>query len=244
MNRKLYLIEIIMVNFISAVSFALTPKEILQKMDAVRSYKTAQMAAAMTIIDKNGTETKMRLLSYEKNAGDKSIMIFTYPPRLKNTAILMVGDKIWYYNRRTNRVRLLSRAAKKGSMMGSGFSYNDISLDYEKDFTANIVKEDDKKYILKLFPKDEDRSYKYLIAEVPKEHYIITKCEYFKESNLKFKEMVASNLKRIKNYLIPLNIEMFEIGNNKTTKFMIDGMNVKYDVELKDSLFSERNLKR
>ena len=223
---------------------AITSEEILKKMDKVANYKTAKMDASMTIINKNGDKTNMKLTSFEQKEGDKSIMRFTFPSRLKGTAILSVEDNIWYYNRRTNRVRLLSRSAKKGSMMGSGFSYEDMDMDYEKDFTAEIKKETSTEYILKLVPKDGDKKFKYIIANVTKSNFIATSVEYYNKNDLKYKELTTENVKIVKGYPVPLKTTMKEIGSQKITVFEIEEGSIEYDLELKSNLFSHRHLKK
>jgi len=233
-----------LIYFLTDISFAIDGAEILKKMDRAGEYKTSQMEATMKIINRKGDKTTMKLVAYEKKEGDKSLMRFTYPSRLKGTAILMVGNNIWYYNRRTNRVRLLSKSAKKGSMMGSSFNYDDMSTDYANEYIAEIIKETDNSYSLKIIPKDRDKNYKYLIAEVPKEHYIATKVEYFNKNDHKFKEMLVAQIRRIKGHYCPLKMSMTEITSRKVTHFLVDEKTVEYDIEFKDSIFSERNLKK
>jgi len=229
---------------ISNPLWGLTPEQILEKMDKAVNYTTARMEATMRIVNKRGQETTMKLISFEKKEGDKSLIRYTYPPRLKGTAILVVGDSIWYYNRRTNRVRLLSRAAKKGSMMGSSFSYDDLSTDYQKDFTATITKNTSDQYELKLKPKDQDKKYKYLKVIVAKSNFIASEVGYYNQGDQKFKEMTATNIKNIKGHIAPLKITMTEISSQKVTYMEIDESKVEYNITLKDKVFSHQHLKK
>lgn len=219
--------------------------EILKKMDAVRDYKTARMKAVMRIVNSDGDETKMELISTEQTDGDKGLMRFTFPARLKGTAILTVGDEIWYYNKRTNRVRLLSRSAKKGSMMGSSFSYDDMTTDYVKDFTAKILKDESDHWVLKMIPKDSDKKYAHLIAVVQKATHMGTKVEYFKSgAETPYKVMIAKNIKEVKGHQVALKVKMTELGSQKTTFFETSEASIEYDVELSNDTFSERTLKQ
>ncbi|MFC1770401.1 outer membrane lipoprotein-sorting protein [Candidatus Margulisiibacteriota bacterium] len=229
---------------LSSQIFAKDTASILKKMDAVGKYKTAKMTATMQIINKKGEKTSMSLISYERKKGEKTLMRFTAPARLKGTAILSVGDNIWYYNNRTNRVRLLSKSAKKSRMMGSSFSYEDISANYSKNFTAEILKETKKKYKLKLIPKDKGKSYKYILASVNKSNYVAEKMEYYNHKDLLYKVLRSEKVKKIKGHLVPLVMTMKEIGNQKVTNFEIDEDKVEFDLKLKKKLFSERYLKR
>lgn len=224
--------------------FAIDANQILQKMDDVRSYETAKMNATMNIIDRKGGVTSMGLTSFEKKEGEKSLMRFTAPARLKGTAILTVDDNIWYYNNRTNRVRLLSRSAKKGSMMGSSFSYEDMSTNYADDYTATIQKETADKYILKMIPKDDNKTYKYLLVEVRKSDFIAEKVDYYNKNDLKYKELISKDIKKINGHLVALFISMKEIGSQKVTNFEIAEDSAEFDIELDEKIFSEQYLKK
>jgi len=222
----------------------LTFKEILAKMEYAGDYKTSSGKAKMEIIGDDTTE--MELIMYEERGDgdedDKQLMRFTSPPRLKGTAILMVGNNIWYYNNRTNRVRLLSSSAKKESMMGSSFSYEDLEISYSEDFNGEILSEDRNYYKLKLIPKKE-KEYEYLIIKTRKSDFIVETADYYKDSDIKYKESVSKDIKEINNRKVPLLMEMKDIEENKVTRFIVDEKSIEYDVELDNNIFSEENLK-
>lgn len=226
------------------ICFAIDGATILQKMDAVRDYKTSKMNATMEIVDKNKNVTKMSLTSYEQTETDNSLMRYTYPPRLNDTAILMKGDNIWYYNNRTNRVRLLSKSAKKGSMMGSSFSYEDMETDYINDFTATILSENESTYKIKIIPKKDDKSYAYLLATVDNQSFVARKIEYYNKNDLMYKTMISEGIKKINGHYVALKMSMQDIGSQKITNFIIDEDSIEFDIELKNNIFSEQNLKK
>ncbi len=243
---KKVLIIILSLFFISPV-FAekITVQQILDKMENAGDYKTSQGNAIMKIINSNGDITEMGLISYTKKGDkDKSLMRFTSPARLKGTAILSVGDDIWYYNNRTNRVRLLSRSAKKGSMMGSSFSYEDLELSYAKDFSGEIEKESGKHYTLKLIPKDKSISYKYIIVKTRKSDFLVESAVYYNKDNLKYKELVNKKFKKIKDRIMAMVVEMKDLEENKLTVIESDEKTIQYNILLDDKMFSERNLKK
>ncbi len=230
--------------FLNGEGWSKDAKTILEQMTKARKYNTAQMNATMEIIDRDGDKTTMKLKMFEQKEGDKSLMRFTHPARLKGTSILSVGDNIWYYNKRSNRVRLLSSSAKKGSMMGSSFSYDDMSSNYEKDFTSEIIKETDKEYVLKLTPRDSDKKFKYIEAYVTKSNFVANKLFYFDKSDSKYKELIAKNVIKKGEQWVPLHMKMTDLNTQKATIFSIDEGSIKYNVSIKRGLFSERQLKR
>jgi hypothetical protein len=239
-------VSIIML-FGTAWAEKLTVDQILIKMQTSGNYQTSQGQATMQIINQDNDITEMKLMMYDKKEkGDqpeKQLMRFTDPARLKGTAILMVGDNIWYYNNRTNRVRLLSQSAKKGSMMGSSFSYEDMSINYAKDYTGEILKEDKDYYELKIMPKDKDKDYKYIITKVRKDKFLVESADYYNKQGMKYKELTSSDFKEINGRTMPMITKMKDIEENKLTVFEVDQNSIKYDQPINDKIFSERNLR-
>lgn len=217
---------------------------ILKKITDAQNYKTME-SEAMMIVYKGKKETaKMKMKSYlKKGDEDRQLMRYKSPKRLAGTAILMNADKTWYYNKRTNRVRLLSESAKNGSMMGSSFSYDDMSLDYDKDFRAEILQEKKKYYILKLFPK-KTKKYRYLIIKVYKENYTEDYIEYYDKNEILYKTLINKRMKKIQGIFVALEIEMKERANSKSTRIIVDEQSIKLNGKINDKFFSERNLRQ
>lgn len=233
------LLSIVIFNFLTAQS----AKDILQKVEDNTEYSTLQMNATMIIKKGDKKLSEMKFSSYfKKGDKDKQLMRFTYPSRLEGTAILSSGDNIWYYNKRTNRVRLLSKSAKKGSMMGSSFNYEDMTVDFVKDFKSELQKTTNKYYVIKMVPV-KDKKYKYLIAYISKDKYIDEKIEYYDENEIKYKKMVSSNIKIIDKIMMPLDVEMVDILTGKSTEIITEESSIKLGIKIKNSIFSERNLK-
>lgn len=237
---------------------------IMRKMEKAGDYLTSKGSAVMKIINREGDETVMGLILFEKKStneadDDLSLMRFTSPARLKGTAILVKGNSIWYYNNRTNRVRLLSQSAKKGSMMGSGFSYEDMELSYSKDFTGEVVSEGRKHYTLKLWPKQE-KNYAYMIVRTRKADHQVESAEYYNEDDLIYKVLTSRDYKKIKGKvkkvvdgkeitvvkerIMPMLVEMKEIEDGKITRIESNPKDIQYDIEIDDNIFSERNLRK
>lgn len=229
---------------ISSPVYGDTAQQILAKMDQARQYQSAQMDATMQIIDRQGGKTAMGLTLFDQKEGNKSLMRFTHPARLKGTAILTVGDNIWYYNKRTNRVRLLSQSAKKGSMMGSSFSYDDMSANYQKEFTATIASQTESTIILKMRPKAKDKSFSYLLATINKTNFIATQMDYYNQSEKKYKQLVAADIGQVAGNFVAYKVTMTDLASQKTTIFEIKKDTVKHDIPLPANLFSEQRLKR
>jgi hypothetical protein len=236
-------ITLLLIVLFANTAFAIDAMEVLKKIESTDKYKDSEITAMMKIINSEGKETVMEMIMFDKKGdGDKQLMRFTSPPRLKGTSILTVGDNMWYYNRRTNRVRLLSKSAKKGSMMGSSFSYDDMTKSYSKDFTGTLEKETKKEYILKLIPNDKDKKFKYIIMTVNKINNVPTIIEYYNDSSDKYKVMTSEDIVKIGSFLVPLKVTMVDLNTQKTTVMTMDEKSIKYDQGIKDKIFSQRSL--
>ena len=229
---------------ISVSVFARDASEILQKMKGAQDYKTSK-AAYMMIIENRGRTTTMEFEGYHKKGEkDLQLMRFISPPRIEDTAILIKGDNIWYYNKRSNRVRLLSKSAKKGSMMGSTFSYNDLNINYVDDFTGEVLEEKKDHYILKIYPVDSERNYRYIVAKVNKENFIEESLEYYDKNEIKYKTMITQDVKQVKGRWTPIRLIMTDLISGKITSIETCEESLEFDFEMEDSEFSEKNLKR
>lgn len=218
--------------------------EILKKMKDSQDYKTSKGSYTM-IIENRGKKTTLEFEGFHKKVDkDLQLMRFTAPPRIKNTAILIKEENIWYYNKRSNRVRLLSKSAKKGSMMGSSFSYNDLNIDYPEDFTGDILEEKADYYTLKLYPVKKDRSYEYIVAKVSRNSFIEESLDYYDKNGIRYKTMVTEDVKQVKGHWTPLKLIMTDWVSGKVTYIDTCEDSLDFDFQMKDSQFSEKNLKR
>ncbi len=93
----------------------ITAEEIIETMTETLNPEQSEAVMEMTIITSGGQERTFVYKSYSKNKGEKSLMKYLEPGRVKDQSILMLNnaDDIWMYFPRTNRVRKLATHAKK-----------------------------------------------------------------------------------------------------------------------------------
>ncbi|MEA3421029.1 MAG: outer membrane lipoprotein-sorting protein, partial [Acidobacteriota bacterium] len=115
---------------LAPVSFSqdLTGEDIIQKVNELINVQTSYGKAKMIIITSSGSKRTFIYESWSKNKGEKNLVRYLEPTRVKGQAILMLNhsDDIWMYFPRTQRVRKLATHAKKQKMQGSDFSYEDM----------------------------------------------------------------------------------------------------------------------
>ena len=237
----------------SAYSQELTGDDIVKKVNDLINVETAYMKAKMAITTTSGAKRTFTYESWAKDRGAKTLMRYIAPPRVKGQAILMLNNAndIWMYFPRTGRVRKLATHAKKQKMMDSDFSYEDMGSGdtFIDDFTAKRLKDDkyegEKCYKVELTKKpDSDISYSRLIMWVRKKDFVPVLIEYYDENNpeILIKRLYQKDIRIIDGIPTAFKIIMkSEIENSSTEIELID---VKYDIQISDDMFTERSLKK
>lgn len=228
-------------------------EEIIKTMTETLNPKQSEAVVEMTIMTSGGQERTFVYKSYSKNEGEKSLMKYLEPGRVKNQAILMLNnaDDIWMYFPRTNRVRKLATHAKRQKVQGSDFSYEDMgsSNEFIDDYNSVLLGEEEKEgklcYKLELTRKeDSDAGYSRLLIWVKKKDYVPIVISYYheKDENLLEKELILSDVRIIDG--IPTPMDMIMYNKLDDTKTAMSFKEINYDVDLSDNLFTEMGMKR
>ncbi|MEE9554243.1 MAG: outer membrane lipoprotein-sorting protein [candidate division Zixibacteria bacterium] len=231
----------------------LTADDIIARSNELMNQPTVTATTKMTITTTSGQEREFIFESYAKNKGEKSLMKYIAPKRVKGQTILMLNnaDDIWAYFPRTNRVRKLATHAKKQKMEGSDFSYEDMGSGdaWLNEFTSSLL-DDDKIdgsvcYKLELLKNENsDSGYSRLLMWIDKESYMPMRIDYFDEDDpqLHKKRLTISDIREIDNILTPMKMVMTDVQNDTDT--VMEYEKISYGEELDDDLFTERGMKR
>ncbi|MFC1557063.1 outer membrane lipoprotein-sorting protein [candidate division KSB1 bacterium] len=231
----------------------LTGVEIIKKVNELFNPATSYGKSKMTIVTTSGQKRTFVFESWSKDRGEKNLVRYLQPSRVKDQATLMLNhaDDIWMYFPRTQRVRKLATHAKKQKMQGSDFSYEDMGSGdaFITDFTP--VRLDDENmeeqecYKLELTRKqDSDLSYSRLIMWIVKENFVPIVIDYYdeKDPTRHIKRLVQSNIRIIDSIPAAMNTVMYNKGDNTQTE--IEMLEIQFNVPLSDDMFTERGLKK
>jgi len=141
MTKKL----ITLIFFFSTATFSITVDEILDKMEENENANTSRMEMTQIVVKADGRKNTSKLISYSIDKGDKGLMEYSSPARIKGMKILMLndGDDIWFYSPRTARVRKIASHQKNQSVNNSDFSYEDLSTeDRREDYACKLLGEE------------------------------------------------------------------------------------------------------
>jgi len=231
----------------------ITAEDIIRTMTETLNPKQSDALMEMTIMTSSNQERTFVYKAYSKNKGEKSLMKYLEPGRVKGQTVLMLNnaDDIWMYFPKTKRVRKLATHAKKQKVQGSDFSYEDMgsSDEFIDDYNSVLIGEEQRSeklcYKLELTKKENsDAGYSRLVMWVEKETYIPYVISYYheKDSNLLEKELFLSDVEIIDDIPTPMKMVMYNRLDN--TKTSMSTKEVAYDVDLSDNLFTEMGMKK
>lgn len=250
--RKISIIMFIMIFTISGFVLAnLTGQEILEKVRYSTQPKTSYSKMKMELYSSSGQLRERKLESYRDNReGDKAMNRFLAPASVEGTSFLSLekNDKedMYLYLPVLGSVRKISSSQKNGSFVGTDFTYNDLNLigggDYNKDYNAIVLAEDNEKYILRLVPTDSDIDYKYIKMWVKKEGCYILKSEFYDQKGGLKKVLIPENFEKISGYWTPRKSTMENVQEG--TKTVIYMEKITYDQPINNRIFTTRYLKR
>lgn len=231
----------------------LTGEEIIQKVNEVLSPESAHGTSKMTIVTSSGKTRTFVMESWSKNRGEKNLVRYLEPRRVKDQAVLMLNnaDDIWMYFPRTQRVRKMATHAKKQKMQGSDFSYEDMGsgdafiTDYSPKRLDDEKMEEFDCYKVELVKKpDSDMSYSRLILWVIKDNYVPLVIDYYDEEDPErwLKRLSQSEIRDIDGFPTAMKSVMHNQEDN--TQTVMEVVDIKYNVTLEDAMFTDRGLKK
>jgi outer membrane lipoprotein-sorting protein len=231
----------------------LTGKQIIEKMNDLLNPETTYGKSRMTITTTSGKKRTFVMESWSKGAGEKTLVRYLEPVRVKGLATLMLNnaDDIWMFFPRTQRVRKLASHAKKQKMQGSDFSYEDMGggdafmTDYNAKRLADEKMENGDCFLVELIRKtDSDMTYSRLILWVVKENFVPIVIDYYDEKNpdRHLKRLVQSDIKVIDGLPVAFMSVMTNKNDNSETRMEL--LEAKFNIELDDRMFTERGLKK
>jgi len=254
--RKIFFAMILVCLFIPGViayagtETTLTVDQIMDKMDETEpNYTTQKTISEMILIDKEGKEEIRDMVMFSQkveNDQTNTLVRFLSPKSVKGVTLLNIndGEKIYLYMPAYNKPRRIAGSSKSDEFMGTGLSYEDMSMDYEdKDYKKTLLGETEKEYIVEVLPSGEDLSYEKIILHVDKKYFYAKEVEFYETMNELTKTLTINKIKiDDKDKVTPMEIEFTDIAEEDKTKIVMK--EIEYDIELSSSFFSIRTLSK
>ena len=223
---------------------ALTGVEVIERMERNERVATLRSTGSLQISDRFGTRTK----SFVSTAAgdDRALLEFTNPEEA-GQKILRLDDEIYLYFPEAEEVIHLQGAALRENVLGSDFSYEDMtgagSLldDYEVLLEGREPVAGRDCYRLRLTARRRDVVYPQQVVWIDAEQFVTRRVEQFTRRGRPLKQLVISDYREVGGKLIPVRLEMSDLmKQDSRTLFLIDTVEV--DGAIDESVFSLEEL--
>ncbi|MDD5130890.1 MAG: outer membrane lipoprotein-sorting protein [Candidatus Omnitrophica bacterium] len=237
----------------NALAVELTVDEVVSKANN-RSYyqgKDSRAKANMVVTDSQG-RTRQRQLTILKlniqDGGDQKYFVYFHKPNdVKGMSYIVwkhVGkdDDRWLYLPAMDLVRRIAASDKRSSFAGTTFLYEDISgrsIDLD---IHELDSSDPDFYVVKNTPKDVGAvEFSYYTVKIDKSNFVPMKAEYFDKSGKLYRTIEALEVKDIQGYPTVTKMKAADLNANSNT--VTEFSEIKYDIGLKEDIFTERFLR-
>jgi len=114
---------------------------------------------------------------------------------------------------------------------------------YGSDHAAKILSEDGSSYTVETIPNNpKDYEYAKSVMKVSKESFIPVTIEFFNAKGSVYKRLESRKIEKIGSYWTAGEREMTDLTSGHST--LIINTSVKFDIGLKDDIFTTRSLER
>ena len=221
-------------------------EDVMKKLDDLYRANSSKATMVMTVEKPRGTR-ELELESWSKG-DEKALIVIRKPAREAGTATLRTPDGLWNYAPRADRLIRIPSGLLSDSWMGSHFTNDDLMREtrYDDDYNGEVSigeYEGDAVYKLTLKPKpDAPVVYSKLVFYVTKEDWVPRATEYYDKGDV-VRKMAFSDVEKIDGKKVPMVMTMQPTdAEDEMTK--VKYKELKFDVKVKEALFSRRGLRR
>ena len=269
MNTTRYAIAIaltltMMAGFVPTANAQDTPPvdEIVKRANYTSYYqgKDGKAGVTMLITDPQGRERNREFVILRRDSqpedakdesftGDQKFYVYFKRPADVNKMVFMVwkhvdkDDDRWLYMPALDNVKRIAATDKRTSFVGSNFFYEDVSGRNPAEDTHTLKKETDNYYLLESKPKEPDMvEFSRYETWVVKSNFLPTKTTYYDKNGKAYREYTVLKVETIQDFPTITKAQMKDLRTGGKTVTTYD--DVKYNVGLPESIFTERYLRR
>ena len=244
-------------------AFALSGREIMEKVNDRDVGNRSISEMEMILIDKKGNKRVRKLKSYGLDQGknSKSLMFFITPADVKNTGFLTYDydesgkeDDQWLFLPALRKTKRIAAGDKSGSFMGSDLNYSDMSSPDLDLYDYTLMKETEVKgnkvWQIKSVPKTkaeaEKSGYSKSVVFIRQDNYVMIRGVRWVYKKKRNKYLDVRKLEEIDGIWISTEMHVTTKSGKKTLhKTILKQNNIKFNqVEVNEDLFTIRRLEK
>ncbi|MFW6019588.1 MAG: outer membrane lipoprotein-sorting protein [Bacteroidales bacterium] len=232
----------------SATLHAQDADAIVRKSDEKFRGESSKGKMKMTIVRPDWSRT-IEMKSWSLGS-DYYMVLITAPAKEKGQAFLMRKNEMWNWMPSIERMVKIPPSMRMQSWMGSDFTNDDLMQESSivKDYDKKLVGTEDVNgyecYKIELTPKEEAAVvWGKIILCISKDGYYQLQAKHYDEFDELVQTMEASDIKTLGDRKLPakMTVNPNDKPGNKT---ILEFVEMEFDVELKESFFSQQQMKR
>jgi hypothetical protein len=154
-----------------------------------------------------------------------------------------IDDDRWLYLPALSLVNRIAAGDKRTSFVGSDFLYEDVSGRSLQEDTHELIETTDQMYVVKNVPKQPDTvEFNYFNVSIDRKTYVPMKMEFYDKDDKLYRVIDSKKVEKIQNFHTVVESVVTNLKTGSKTE--MEFSNVKYDIGLKESIFTERYLQR
>ncbi len=233
---------------------ALTVDEIIDRANLAAYYAgdDGRAEVMMTITDAQGRTRKREFVILRHDVADggqQQFYVYFKKPSDVRKMVFMVhkyidkDDDRWLYLPALDLVKRIAGSDKRTSFVGSHFLYEDVSGRSVKEDVHELVETTADYYVIKNTPKDPAGvEFSFYTAWVDKQNFMPVKAEYYDKDGRKYREVESLEIKNVQGFPTVVKARVKDLASGGATISVFE--NIKYNIGLKDRIFTERYLRR
>lgn len=236
-----------------AWSAGLSADEIVAKANVASYYpgKDGRAEVKMSITDKGGSTRSREFTILRlnlKNENQKFYVYFKAPADVYKMAYLVwknigKGDDRWLWLPALNLKKRIAPGDKRTSFVGSDFLYEDVSGRGVHEDVHTLVEETEEYYLIESRPKEAgDVEFDRYRVWIDKQSFLPKKAEYYDRQDTLYRVVEAIKIETIQGYPTVTVAEARDLKSGSVSRNEFSS--VKYDLGLKERIFTERFLRR
>jgi outer membrane lipoprotein-sorting protein len=255
------LVATVLLTLLSSAGAAMTlnADQILEKVRNRPDGADILAEAQLILNESDGSSRTRNLLFLQKDYGndDKLTLAFTAPADVKGVVLQSVNydeatakeDDQWIYLPAFRQIRRIAATDKRGSFMGSQFSYIDLDklrvTDYRQKLVGEEVLDGRTCYIIERTPVSDRvinrTGYHKNVVWVDKETFVVLKQSYFDARGVQFKYFLAKKVEKIQDIWTVTHSEMQDVVNQRSSALIFS--KARYHAGLNDAVFQQNIMK-
>ncbi|TXR54882.1 outer membrane lipoprotein-sorting protein [Reinekea thalattae] len=210
------------------------------------------------MIAQNGDTREVRARAYQKVMSAEQLNLlfkFEYPPTVRDTSLLIHtyfnGDpsQMWIYLPAVRRIkRVALEESGGGYFMGSDFTYADLIMRTDADYTKEIIGEKEIEGKLSYMVKDtavndeltQLSGYSYTINYYSKDDFFLYGRDYYDLQGDLLKTYRVKDVFKVDERIYPIHLVMHNVQSEHTSIIEVEDYSVD---DIPDSYFTTRSLR-